>query len=103
MSYLVSILFGALVGISGTFLHNSYHPIGIALSFIAIWWATRLILAMYNRRSNLFLFSAAWLAIILRASSPGNGGELLIQANLYGNLFLFGGLAILALAFLRRV
>jgi hypothetical protein len=39
--------------------------------------------------------------LVLRASSLGNGGEILIEANTNGNLFAFGGTALLAISFLR--
>ena len=101
MRSIYSLLFGAAIGLSGTLLHNSYHPIGIFISFIAIWWAARLVISMYSSRSALFLFISGWGLVILRASSLGNGGEILIQGNVYGNLFAFGGLTLLALSVVR--
>jgi len=33
---IISILFGAGVGVSGVFLHNSYRPFGLIVSLIAL-------------------------------------------------------------------
>jgi len=32
----------------------------------------------------------------------GNGGEILIEANLFGNVFVFGGLGLLAISVFRK-
>ena len=47
MKYLLSLVFGALVGISGTFLHNGYRPLGVIVSLVAVLMGTRLIRNMY--------------------------------------------------------
>ena len=101
MKSIYALLFGIVIGLSGTLLHNSYQPLGLIVSFIAIWWAARLVISMYSSRSALFLFISGWGLVILRASSIGNGGEILIQGNVYGNLFVFGGLTLLALSVVR--
>jgi hypothetical protein len=35
--------------------------------------------------------AAAWLAVVIRAGTPGNGDEILVYGNTYGNLFRTGG------------
>jgi hypothetical protein len=101
MKFILSIVFGALVGVSGTFLHNGYRPIGLLVSWVGIAMGARLVRNMYLSKSANFLFALGWLVVIVRASSLGNGGEILIEANAYGNLFVFGGLGLLALSLLR--
>lgn len=101
MRSIYSFLFGLAIGVSGTLLHNSYRPFGLAISLIAIWWALRLVISMYSSRSALLLFILAWGLVIMRGSSLGNGGEILIQGNLYGNLFVFGGLTLLSFGVIR--
>jgi hypothetical protein len=44
---------------------------------------------------NSWFFLAGWVLVIIRGSSIGNGGEILIEANLYGNLFVLLGAALL--------
>lgn len=102
MKFLLSLLFGALVGMSGTFLHNGYRPFGLIVSLAALAIGTRLVRHMYLSKSANALFCLGWLLVIVRASSLGNGGEILIEANTFGNLFVFGGLALLAISLFRR-
>ena len=101
MKIVASLVFGVLIGVSGTFLHNSYHPIGIAVSLFAVWLGSRLVRNMYQSRTANLLFALGWFFIIVRGSSVGNGDEILIEANLYGNLLVFGGAALLMLSILR--
>ena len=103
MNIVISAFFGGLVGIAGTFLHNSYQPIGLFLSLIAVIWSLILVRQMFNRRSNSIAFSLGWIAVVLRGSMMGNGDELLIQGNAFGNVFVVGGsLAIVVLLIMTR-
>ena len=102
MKFILSIVFGALVGVSGTFLHNGYRPFGLLVSLVALVIGARLVHNMYLSKSANFLYAVAWLFVIVRASSLGNGGEILIEANLYGNLLVCGGLGLLAISLLRK-
>ena len=101
MKLFASLVFGILVGISGTFLHNSYHPLGVIVSLFAVWLGSRLVRNMYQSRSTNLLFALGWFLVIVRGSTLGNGGEILIEANLYGNLLVFGGAGLLTLSTLR--
>lgn len=103
MKSLLSLSFGALVAISGTFLHNAYRPAGLIISLLALSLALRLIRNMYLSKGSLALFAFGWLFIIIRASSLGNGREVLIEANLYGNLLVFGGAALISLPLIRKI
>jgi hypothetical protein len=100
---LVSLLFGALVGISGTFLHNSYRPFGLIVSLLALVLGLRLMRNMYRSKFLLSLFACCWIFIVVRASTLGNGGEVLIEANLYGNLLVFGGVGLLVIGLLQKI
>ena len=103
MKSFISLLFGALVGISGTFLHNAYRPFGLIVSLLALFIGLRLVRNMYLSKLSLALFAFGWLFVIVRASSLGNGGEVLIEANAYGNLFVFGGAALISWRLLKRI
>ncbi len=91
----VSILFGAGVGVSGVFLHNSYRPFGLIFSLIAILFGGYLVREMYRSRLNSWLYLLGWVLVIVRGSTIGNGGEILIEANLYGNILVLGGAALI--------
>lgn len=103
MKLFVSAIFGALIGVSGTFLHNSYRPAGLVISLLALVIALQQLTKMYSSKSLQFIFVLGWIFVVVRASTLGNGGEVLIEANLYGNLFVFGGIAIAFLGLLRRI
>jgi hypothetical protein len=92
---IISILFGAGVGVSGVFLHNSYRPFGLIVSLIALLLGAYLVREMYRSRLNSWLYLAGWVLVIIRASSIGNGGEILIEADLFGNLLVLLGAALI--------
>ncbi|MEN9305412.1 MAG: hypothetical protein RL733_629 [Actinomycetota bacterium] len=102
MKLLLNLIFGALIGVSGTFLHNAYRPFGVVVSLLALVIGLRLNGNMYKSKLLQFIFVLGWIFVVVRASALGNGGEILIEANLYGNLFVFGGLGISFIALLRR-
>ena len=103
MKTLLNLLFGALVGVSGTFLHNAYKPLGLLVSLIALFLGLRLVRNMYLSKLSLALFAIGWLLVIVRASTLGNGGEVLIEANAYGNILVFGGAALISWRLLARI
>ena len=92
---IVSILFGAGVGVSGVFLHNSYRPFGLIFSLVALLLGAYLVREMYRSRLNSWLYLAGWVLVIIRGSTIGNGGEILIEANLFGNLLVLLGAALI--------
>lgn len=91
----VSILFGAGVGVSGVFLHNSYRPFGLIFSLVALLLGAYLVREMYRSRLNSWLYLAGWVLVIIRGSTIGNGGEILIEANLFGNILVLLGAALI--------
>lgn len=96
MNLLYSALFGAFIAIAGAFLHNGYQPLGLIASLVALVWSMHLIRNTFNRRVCSIAFAVGWIVVVLRASTLGNGNELLIQGNTYGNLFAFGGSLVIA-------
>lgn len=101
MRALLAFLFGAAVGVAGTFLHNGYRPIGLIVALVAVGLGSYLVREMYRTRSHSLLFALGWIFVIVRASTLGNGGEILIQSNGYGNIFVLGGALTLLIAALR--
>ncbi|MFZ9719641.1 MAG: hypothetical protein ACO3T6_01715 [Candidatus Nanopelagicaceae bacterium] len=101
MRSMISLLFGAGVAVSGVFLHNSYRPFGLIFSLFALTVGAYLVREMYRSRLSSWLFLIGWVLVIIRASTIGNGGEILIEANLFGNLLVLGGAALLILFTLR--
>jgi len=101
MRALLALLFGAAVGVAGTFLHNGYSPIGLIVALVAVGLGSYLVREMYRTRLHSLLFALGWIFVIVRASTLGNGGEILIQSNGYGNIFVLGGALTLLIAALR--
>jgi hypothetical protein len=102
MRFLFNLIFGALVGVSGTFLHNSYRPVGLLISILALWLGLKMVTNMSRTKVSQLAFILGWLFVIVRASTLGNGGEVLIEANLYGNFLVFGGVLICFVTLVRR-
>lgn len=96
-----STLFGIAIGISGVLLHNAYRPFGLAASLIALILGGYLVRESRRSRLHSWLYLAGWLLMVVRGSTVGNGGELLIEANSYGNLFVFGGFALILIFTIR--
>jgi hypothetical protein len=73
----------------------------LIFSLIALTVGAYLVREMYRSRLSSWLFLIGWVLVIIRASTIGNGGEILIEANLFGNLLVLGGAALLILFTLR--
>jgi hypothetical protein len=98
----LALAFGGAIGLSGTLLHNSYRPVGLVLALLALLLGAHLIREMHLSRMSSWLYVAGWFAVIFRASNIGNGGEILIEANLYGNFLVLGGTALVIFYTLRN-
>jgi hypothetical protein len=103
MRIITSILFGVLIGVSGTFLHNSYKPFGLIVSLVALMLGLQMTTNVTKSKIYQLAFVVGWVLVIVRASTLGNGGEVLIEANLNGNLFVFGGMAFAFVTLLRKI
>ena len=95
MNRIKAAIFGFLLAISGTFLHNAYRPFGLLISLASLALGFILVKRMYQTRSCAIVYSVAWVIVVIRASTLGNGGELLIQFNSMGNLYALGGTILL--------
>jgi hypothetical protein len=91
MKFLISLVFGALVAVSATLIHQTLPPfgviVGITATYIGIWFLGR----RYGKRRYKFYALLAWLAVIARAGSFGAGNELLIQGDNSGSALLMIG------------
>ncbi len=102
MKFLSSLLFGALVAISATLIHQTLPPFGVAVGIIAtyvgIWYMGR----RYGKRRYKFYALIAWLFVISKAGSFGAGNELLIQGDNPGSALLMIGFLVGLVAVLPR-
>jgi hypothetical protein len=86
-----SAFFGALLGFCGTMLHNFSQPIGFVISFILTYLGFKVVGQKFIYLRYQVIAAASWLALVIRASTPWSGDEILITGNTLGNLFLLGG------------
>jgi hypothetical protein len=100
-NHIFSLLFGAVVGVAGVFLHNAYRPFGFIVSAIALTLGVYLDKAMYQSKTSFLFFAAGWLFVVIRGATVGNGEELLVEGNSYGTSLLLGGLVWLLWSLIR--
>ena len=97
-----ALIFGAVIGLMGVLLHNAYPPIGVLLALITTGIGINFAGQLFGARWFKFVVAVAWLAVVLRAGTYGLSHEILIISNIYGNLFLLGGLFVASVAVIRK-
>jgi uncharacterized membrane protein YeaQ/YmgE (transglycosylase-associated protein family) len=102
MNVIKSIVFGALIGFTATMLHNFYSPYGYVASLVLTFLGMKVIGQTLFKIGYQLIAALAWLAVVVKAGTPGTGDELLIYGNTYGNLFLTGGLVALLLGLIVK-
>ena len=91
MNLIQSAFFGALLGFCGTMLHNFSQPIGFIISLILTYLGFKVVGQKFIYLRYQVIAVVSWLALVIRASTPWSGDEILITGNTLGNLFLLGG------------
>lgn len=91
MNLIQSAFFGVLLGFCGTMLHNFSQPIGFIISLILTYLGFKVVGQKFIYLRYQVIAAASWLALVIRASTPWSGDEILITSNTLGNLFLLGG------------
>ena len=97
-----ALIFGAVVGLIGVLLHNSYQPVGILLALIMTAVGVNFAGQLFGARKFKVIAAIAWLAVALRAGTYGLSNEILIISNLYGNIFLLGGVLFATIAAIKK-
>lgn len=102
MQFLFSLVFGALIAISSTLVHQTLPPVGVSIgifaTYVGIWYVGR----RFGKRCYKLFALLAWLAVISIAGSFGAGKELLIQGDNPGSALLTIGFIAGVVAVLRR-
>lgn len=102
MKFLSSLLFGALIAISATLIHQTLPPLGVTIgifaTYLGIWYLGR----RYGKRRYKMYALIAWLIVIAKAGSFGAGNELLIQGDNSGSALLMIGFLAGVVAVLPR-
>ena len=98
MNFLKSVFFGSPIGFCSVLLHNFAPPFGFFSSLILTFLGIKVVgLKFFYLRYQIYA-AATWLAVVIRAGTPGNGDEILVYGNTYGNLFLLGGFIAIVIA-----
>jgi hypothetical protein len=103
MTSLLSFIFGALIAIGATLIHQTLPPLGLLFSlgatFAAIWWVGR----YFGKKRYKLWALLGWLIVIVRAGTFGAGQELLIQGDNAGSALLVAGFLLGSVAAVRKV
>ena len=97
-----ALFFGAVIGFIGVVLHNAFEPIGILLALLTTAVGINFAGQLFGARKFKIFAALAWLAVALRAGTYGASDEILIISNLYGNIFLLGGLLVAFIAVVKK-
>lgn len=97
-----ALFFGAVIGFLGVILHNSFEPFGIVLALLTTGIGISFTGQLFGSQKYKLIAAIAWIAVVLRAGTYGVSHEILIISNLYGNIFLLGGLLVAFIAVVRK-
>ena len=98
MNFLKALFFGALIGFCGVLLHNYTPPFGYITSLILTFLGIKVVGQRFFYLRYQIYAAASWLAVVIRAGTPGNGDEILVYGSTYGKLFLLGGFISIVIA-----
>jgi ABC-type multidrug transport system permease subunit len=98
-----ALIFGATISFIGVALHNAFHPVGIFLALLTTAVGIKFAGELFGARKFKIIAAIAWVAVALRAGSYGLSHEILIISNLYGNIFLLGGLLVASVTALKKI
>ena len=97
-----ALIFGVVVGLIGVLFHNAYQPVGILLALLTTAVGINFAGQLFGARKFKLIAGIAWLAVALRAGTYGLSDEILIISNLYGNIFLLGGVLFATMAVFKK-
>lgn len=98
MKLLGSLLGGGILGVAAVLLHSAYVPFGVLLALLGSGVGIWLIGRAWGMRRYKVLAGLGWAYMTWRGSSPGIGGEILVQGNFAGNALVVAGFAMLFVA-----
>ena len=98
-----ALFFGAIIGFIGVILHSSFAPFGILLALLTTGVGINFTGQLFGSQKYKVLAALAWLAVALRAGTSGASDEILIISNLYGNIYLLGGLLVAFIAVVKKL
>lgn len=100
---LVSLVCGAILSFTGIALHNFLPPLGLILALLVSGLGIHLIGSKFGSRTYKFWALLTWLLVFVRAGTRGTSYELLIYANVWGNIYLITAILTVVIVALRKV
>jgi hypothetical protein len=91
MKIINGLLFGALLGIASSFIHNAWPPLGLLIAIAGTFLGIRFIGQNFFDRTIKLFALVGWAFVVWRASTIGNGDELLITGGTTGTYFIVVG------------
>ncbi len=101
MNLIQSTFLGALIAFCGVMLHNFSQPFGLAVSLFLTYLGFKVVGQKFIYLRYQVIAAASWLALVIRASTPWSGDEILITGNTFGNLFLLGGFTTIVISMVK--
>lgn len=103
MKLVGAFVWGGVLGAAAVLLHGAYVPFGLILALLGSGLGIWLLGRGWGLRRYKVLAAIGWAFATLIGSSPGVGGELLVQGNFAGNALVIAGLAMLVFAVVSPV
>ena len=91
MKLIKGLFYGAVLGVASTFIHNMWPPFGLLVAVAGTFAGIRYIGQIYFERTIKLIATACWTFVVWRASTVGNGDELLITGGSTGAYFVLFG------------
>ena len=103
MKWIASLVGGAVIGVAAVLLHNVFVPVGTLIALVGSGAGILWIGKYFGKKKYKAFAGVGWLSIVIRAASPGIGGEILVEGNFVGNALIVGGILFLLIALFTRV
>lgn len=103
MRFLLALIYGAAAGVIAVLLHQSLPPLGVIASLSITYLSLWIIGRKYGKRRYKWIAALGWFAVVIRASTFGEGQELLVQGDGVGSTLLLLGTLVLLAAIAARI
>lgn len=92
----VLVVAGVAAGVTGSFVHRSARPAGIALALGAVVGLMLIARAVARSRWGVAAVGIAWLAPVAVGAGGTASGDIVLAADVMGLTYLFGGVVIVS-------
>ena len=96
LSLLGLAVLGGLIGLMGTVSHRSLGYVGLVIALAAIA-SSSLLAKAWQGWWGFAAYATGWAATVMALAQVGPGGSVLIAGDLKGQIWVYGGAAVVAL------